>query len=391
MEEVQERSVDTGRGGANMTISKQWANRPDDERFVNLNLLNKMVRERARNSEEVVISPTSNLSVLTDENDYNSIVFDVAGTPCVPNHWSFGQLCGLIGAPAKYLRGLPGAIAAMPIEYGIRSRFAEDQTMKVLKTGVGDEEFSLRAFTGESYGRIFDHEVVESVMQIAGDGVSYSKWKVPGVLDWATRKYNPDVDVTKENTTLFASDRDVWIFLVDDKHPIEIGKLANGDSDYLFRGFYVSNSEVGSKTLKIATMYMRAVCANRILWGVEGYNEISIRHSANAPFRFSTEAYPALESFANENENALIQGVKEAKKSLKFADVEAKRDWLAKREFTKGEITEILCSVEKEEGHPAESAWDMVQGITAVARRKTHQDERVLFEERAGKILNLIA
>jgi hypothetical protein len=39
---------------------------------------------------------------------------------------------------------------------------------------------------------------------------------VPGVLDWSTGVYNPLVDVTKNTTTLYASDRDVFVFLVDE-------------------------------------------------------------------------------------------------------------------------------------------------------------------------------
>ena len=43
------------------------------------------------------------------------------------------------------------------------------------------------------------------------------------------------------------------------------------------------------------------------------------------------------------------------------------------------------------EGHPARSVWDMVQGITAVARGKGHQDERLAMERRAGQLLDKVA
>src|SRR3546814_19057071 len=91
--------------------------------------------------------------------------------------------------------------------------------------------------------------------------------------------HNPFVDVTKDTTTLYASDRDVFLFLVDDAHPIEAACLPNGDLDIYFRGFYAWNSEVGSKTLGIASFYLRAVCLNRNIWGAEGFAEISIMHS----------------------------------------------------------------------------------------------------------------
>ena len=83
-----------------------------------------------------------------------------------------------------------------------------------------------RAVTGPDYGRIYDHELVEAVQRIAGDGVGDTRWKVPGTLDWSTGVYNPRVDVTRDTTTLYASDRDVFLFLVDDLHPIEAGRVA---------------------------------------------------------------------------------------------------------------------------------------------------------------------
>ena len=110
--------------------------------------------------------------------------------------------------------------------------------------------------------------------------------------------YDPEIPVTKDTTTLFASDRDVFVFLVDDRNPIEVGKLANGEPDLMFRGFYAWNSETGSKTAGIAAMYLRGVCMNRCLWGVENFHEIKIRHTKFAPDRFAQEAYPALQSFA---------------------------------------------------------------------------------------------
>ena len=45
------------------------------------------------------------------------------------------------------------------------------------------------------------------------------------------------VDGGADTTTLYASDRDVFLFLVDDTHPIEAGRLPNGEPDLYFRGF----------------------------------------------------------------------------------------------------------------------------------------------------------
>jgi alpha-D-ribose 1-methylphosphonate 5-triphosphate diphosphatase PhnM len=66
--------------------------------------------------------------------------------------------------------------------------------------------------------------LVAAVIKIAGNVTGDIRWKVPGVMNWATMTHNPFVDVTKDTTTLDASDRDVFLFLVDDTNPIEAGR-----------------------------------------------------------------------------------------------------------------------------------------------------------------------
>lgn len=93
-----------------------------------------------------------------------------------------------------------------------------------------DGRVELRAVTGLDYGRVYDHELMDAVRRIAGDGTGDTRWKVPGELDWSTGIYNPRVDMTKETTTLYASGRDVFMFLVDDLNPIEAGRLPDGSA-----------------------------------------------------------------------------------------------------------------------------------------------------------------
>jgi hypothetical protein len=174
-------------------------------------------------------------------------------------------------------------------------------------------------------------------------------WKVPGVLDWATMTHNPFVDITKDTTTLYASDRDVFLFLVDDTHPIEAGRLADGSPDLYFRGFYCWNSEVGSKTLGIASFYLRAVCMNRNLWGVENFEEITIRHSKFAAQRFAHEAAPALTSFANSSPAPFIAGIKAARERIVARSDEDRESFLRKRGFSKSETAKIIETVLSEE------------------------------------------
>jgi len=229
------------------------------------------------------------------------------------------------------------------------------------------------------------------VQRIAGNGTGDTRWKVPGVLDWSTGIYNPRVDITKDTTTLYASDRDVFLFLVDDLNPIEAGRLADGSPDLYFRGFYCWNSEVGAKTLGMASFYLRAVCQNRNLWGVEDFEEITIRHSKYAANRFAHEAAPALANFANSSALPFVNGIKAARERIVARTDEDRTDFLRRRGFSKAETSKIIDTVLAEEGRPPESIFDFVQGITAVARDKAHQDARLDMEAKAKKLLDRAA
>ena len=376
--------VDISRGQRIGRVSSEWFSRPDDERYLSLSALHDAVRSRAERATARTVE-TKSLRVEARTNDVSRLALAIPGCPepVAPTHWSFGQLCGLVGAPAGYLRQLPAPLAGINLQHGLASHRAE--LVKTLE--ADDGRIELRAVTGPDYGRIWDHELVEAVMRIAGDGVGDTRWKVPGTLDWSTMTHNPFVEVTKDTTTLYASDRDVFLFLVDDTHPIEAGRLPNGDPDLYFRGFYCWNSEVGSKTLGMASFFLRAVCMNRNIWGAEGFEEVSIRHSKFAAHRFAHQAAPALERFADSSASAFVSGIRAARERIVARTDEDRETFLRKRGFSKAETTTIIATVLGEEGRPPESIYDFVQGITAVARDRPHQDARLDLEARAAKLM----
>ncbi len=380
--------VDVSRGERIGRVSSEWFSRPDDERYLDLTGLYDAVRRRAdRAQARTVESRAVRVEASRDNAERLALIVPGRDEPIAPTHWSFGQLCSLVGAPSSYMRQLPATLAGINLQHGLLSHRAE--LVKTLEADDGRVE--LRAVTGPDYGRIWDHELVAAVMKIAGNGTGDTRWKVPGVLDWSTMTHNPFVDITKDTTTLYASDRDVFLFLVDDTHPIEAGRLPDGSPDVYFRGFYCWNSEVGSKTLGIASFYLRAVCMNRNLWGVENFEEITIRHSKFAGQRFAHEAAPALTNFANSSPAPFIAGIKAARERIIARTDDDRETFLRKRGFSKSETAKIIDTVLNEEGRPPESLFDFVQGLTAHARTKTHQDARLDLEGRAKKLLERAA
>src|SRR5690606_20436626 len=191
--------VDVSRGQSIGRVSSEWFNRPADERYLSLTDLHSSVKRRSERSKtRIVESEAIRVEASRDNPERLTFMLPESHAPVTPTHWSFGQLASLVGAPATYLRQLPAALAGINLQHGLLNHRAEQ--IKTLEIENGRLE--LRAVTGPDYGRIFDHELVEAVQKIAGNGTGDTRWKVPGVLDWSTSIYNPDVDISKDTTTL---------------------------------------------------------------------------------------------------------------------------------------------------------------------------------------------
>jgi hypothetical protein len=384
-------------GIGNSAVSSQWFNRPDDQKFLTLDdmLAHKKVDAQRMTSRTVDTHKVKIIGDFDESNPSRGNIF-VEYTDenkqehyNTPTNWSFGQLSQLAGAPAGYLKDLPAPLAADCIQWGLKYNRSKD-LIKVYGNQANGGE--LRAATGPDYGRIFDWEILDPIKNLIDE--SGGRWKVPGMMVGSRNGlavYDPEVPVSMETTTLFASDRDVFVFLVDDRNPIEVGKLPNGEPDLMFRGFYAWNSETGSKTAGIAAMYLRGVCMNRNLWGVENFEEIKIRHTKFAPDRFAMEARPALQSFANGSTHSFIEGVQAAKDARIAKDDEERLDFLTKRAGLSGRMAKAASARHfKEEGRPVETVWDAAQAITAIARDVPHQDARIQVERKAGALLDKV-
>ncbi len=195
------------------------------------------------------------------------------------------------------------------------------------------------------------------------------------------------LEITKENTTLYAGDRDMFIFLADEERRIEVPNRRNGQPGSLARGFFVWNSEVGAATLGIATFLFDYCCSNRIVWGAEGVQEIRIRHTSGAPHRMIENVVPALQRYAEASATGIQDQIKDAM-AHKLASKDRVTQFLEKR-FTKSQAKAIALAHIDEEARPIESLWDVTVGATAYAKSLTNQDDRVAIERKAGDVLRM--
>ncbi len=345
---------------------RQWAQRPPDERFQTLEELRAFTGERKSASIEEVRT-LKGLRLYATMG--GALTLNGSLKPSYLTNWAFSQLCSQVGAPSGYLRTLAPEITAQCLEYGVTVKGEEAKILirRNGQDGDGKVQSTVSAFTSPTYGRIWDHEAVEALME----AIEGQPWQTP-----PSRSSEP--------SGLYASDRDVFIFMVSEEEPVEVGNARLG------RGFFLWNSEVGSAAFGLTTFLYNYICGNHIVWGAEEVSELRIIHRYRALNRFYQEAIPALNRFI---ENRSLGGtIKDTVARAMVTEIGQSPDDIFKRlpqgQFTKSEI-ERAWSSGIEEGENPQTAWGLLQGVTAYARGLPHIDRRVSLERRARTLLSL--
>ena len=341
----------------------QWANRPPDQRFASLDDLYKFTSERRHFSNERRSAMRDIKLVVTD-------LDDLAVNSSVPQsrltHWSFGQLCSHTRTPASYLRGLPPSLARECLDHGLKKSCGKTKLLLLEDSDSGLQ--TLGAVTGPEYGRIWDSQVVSGLMEaIQGTG-----WRVPHAI----------TAFGSEASGLYASDRDMFAFMVHDEKPLEIGDAKLG------RGFFLWNSETGAATFGLTTFLYNYVCGNHIVWGADQIEELRIVHRKWAPEKFGDVALPMLNRFVESRaaSTSIVSAISKAMETKVGRTLEDVQKRFSAERFTQREIARAW-SVGKAEGENVTTLWGMLQGFTAGARQYAHVDARVRLESRAGQLL----
>lgn len=375
-----------------MEASNQWMNRPADQRFQSLGALRDSVHNRRLRSRSVDVD----LTRIHADASSGKLVINSAISPVSPTHWGFTQLAGWVKAPAGYLRRLPVDLTAQCLNDGIKK--ADRETLKFMtlaKEGTGD----LAAVTSQTYGRIWDADVIDA----AGRIVERSGGKFHNPMAYARDDhgriaYDLSGKPLQTPSGLYASDHDCFIFMIDGGSRLEIGPRAK-----LNRGFFMWNSEVGARSFGLTTFLFNEVCGNHIVWSAQNVNKLVIRHTQGGPYRFDSEAFPTLRAYCEASAQPEIDAITRAQTaSLRnLANVE-RSEWednqakaIAKVASARGvkltaaEINGAIETANKEEGQ-CETVWDLVQGLTAYARGFDFIDSRVDLETRAGGLLRTV-
>ncbi len=379
--------------------SSQWANRPDDERFGSIDDLFAAVSAHKESSQEFTSVDAKTITV--EPIGKMGLGIRRTGSDNVAHfsNWSFSQAARRVGAPAEYLASLPADRAADLLNFGI-SRLGDDSGVNVLLRQNG--HLNVSSFTSHQYSRIWNADLVERIRPMTERG-----WRVPPARPARTGQAGTRrataADVTdlsdfslriKEGdwiapAGLYASDRDMFIFMVNPERQIETGG-AGGAS----RGFFLDNSEVGAGALKVTAFYYDHVCGNHIVWGASQVTEIKIIHRGEVDMRKLGQLDKMMGGFLDEPASVIEARIRAAKATeiarpdeIVATVFERVRGRLAKSVIASG--FEIAQNTAHEHECSPTSPWGLFSGITRHSQATPFAGDREAIDRHASKILDI--
>lgn len=372
-----------------MKAHNQWRTRPADQRFKTLNEMHQKCVQYAKASAEREIY-FDHLRVESNEDDLYLV--GKTGTQAKFNHFSFGQLAQKANAPASYLRELPATLAAQNINYGLKHRTQASDPNAALLFDTSKENLELKAITTTNYKRLWNYELTERLVRIQEQNPNWVNPMAYKVIEAADGKGWPRFSTEMEPAGLYASDHDMFAFLVDESKTLE------GSPQGLNRGFFMWNSEVGASSFGVMTFVYDRVCGNNIVWGAKNVVEIRLQHRGALDEKM-TSIRAKVSQYLDSSSNEIEGKIKKAKEYI-FAGTKEKtldaifdlpkkiKDPILSQKLISQAVT---IAEEKTEryGEPY-SLWALTSGLTEASQLCGHADKRVQIDRAAGKLLNLV-
>lgn len=389
------------------TAAREYASRPADERFQSLEALvqhaqhqKEASREATYNAKDLQVvvgvpDQTSTCPIytsaggrsnapLTRQEENQTLLLQSPKSAAGFTHWSFGQLCRTLSAPANYLRGLPPAIAADALNHGLSHTPPGSDLKMLVQAPNGKPLPTVRACTSESYGRVWDADLFGQVaQQIASKD---DRWTLPPT--WTAG----------ESAGAYRGDRDSFLIMVNGGSIVNDPSVAsitpnpnnpqfNGDRG-MYRGIMIRNSEVGAASITIETVLYRYICGNHILWSAAIDTRFRRRHTGQNAAR---DAVRELTRIAYNYTNASAARDEAIIKLLIDRQIAVTKegviDELHKAGATKEDAARAYELCEQTESASPRSFWGAVQGLTRASQETTHQDTRYLLDQIAAKVL----
>lgn len=348
--------------------NRQWATRPDDEKFNDLESMLRATRAYASTAREATVD-LADLRVTPDGPNGDELrLIGKAGTPALLTHHAFGQLCSRAEAPAGYLRSLDATLAAQNLNYGLKRNAEGKANLLVHSNG----DLLVRAATSEQYERLWNWEVCERLIDLAG-----RELLVPA---------RPTFRQTEDDRpALYASDHDMFAFLMSEQREVR-GPLG----ELMLRGVIAINSEVGQAALKFLRFWFRDMCGNHIIWGAEEIAEVKLIHRSGIRTKFGEamirvrkylDSAGSLDEAAFKEMTVQIAATKEEVLDAIFGKMQGA--------ITRKALSSSFDAVVENEDGDARTQWGLAQGITRYSQTMPYADERTKLDRAAGKLLKM--
>lgn len=372
--------------------NRQWANRPADERFQSLEELHNACTYHQDHAVQAVV-PSEALKVDSDK-DGNILLIGGEKSAQV-SHFAFGQLAARAKAPASYLRTLPAPLAVECLRTGLAEQPTDENERNVSLLFNRDEDTSLvvRAATSDKYTRIWNSQLTSRLLRLVKENPN---WKPPAAFPVSGQENIPRDANGKVKGGLYASQKDMFAFLVDESRPID------GSPKGLMRGFFLWNSEVGDSKLGVMTFLCDYVCGNNIVWNASNVTEIGIRHIGTADGKFHAQfdrLAVELKRYADSSASDLEAKISKARqiefKGTKLEVLDSLMTHIGKAkivDLTRKRVDAAMTLAEQRTeryGNPR-SAWAIVGGLTENSQLEPHADQRMRVDRAAGKLLETI-
>src|SRR5262245_40583382 len=117
-----------------LKASRQWAERPEDERFFTLTEMRDACQAYFQSAREASAKIKSFRLIETEGDDL--AIVGATGTRARFTHWAYGQFCQRLGAPTDFMRRLPADIAQQALNHQLAQQ--SDREMQLLFHQNGD-------------------------------------------------------------------------------------------------------------------------------------------------------------------------------------------------------------------------------------------------------------
>ena len=335
--------------------SKELFRRTPDECFPALDILVQYCRWQKDESQEVWQPPKE---IGTRAIGLDRLMLSGGdGQTYQMNDWSFSQLCRLAGVSKETVNRLSPDTAAHV--------FAETLPRGNKPLQLFTQGESLRSIHAASYTRLNNSDVLSVVQEFATD-------------------FQPPPKGVNGGTGLYGGEQDMFCFLIDPTGWTEI----NGAS--FAPGFFIWNSEVGSRSVGVETFWYQSVCQNHIVWDAVEIIEFTRKHTANVHDALNNirQIIEALVAKRDARRDRFAEVIKTAMQTELGTEAEEVQKVLSQNGITRTLAKEAI-SIAQTQGRL--TIFSMVDALTRIAGKIVNAGERVDVDQKAGRLLALAA